>query len=72
MTKTDVVSEGMALSLLSTIGAEDKKLIMLKCQEGKITRAERENRPPRGKIPFGYNFIKRTGAGRSSPRRLAS
>ncbi|MDR3606835.1 MAG: hypothetical protein P4M08_05565, partial [Oligoflexia bacterium] len=60
-TKTGTVSPGLALGLLSTIGAEDKKNILLKTQEGKITRAERDNRPPSGKIPFGYKFIKRTG-----------
>ena len=60
LTRNGEVPPGILLSLLSSIGAEDKRAIMFKCQEGKITRLERDGRPPSGKIPFGYNFNKRT------------
>jgi len=60
LTKNGEIPSGILFSLLSSIGAEDKRAIMLKCQEGKITRAERDGRPPSGKIPFGYHFKKST------------
>jgi hypothetical protein len=43
---------------MSSVGAEDKRSILLKTQEGKIRCAERENRPPSGKMPYGYTWIK--------------
>jgi hypothetical protein len=60
LTKTGEVPSAILLSLLSSLGAEDKRAIMLKCQEGKITRAERDGHPPSGKIPFGFSFTKRS------------
>ncbi len=56
ITKTGEVPPGILFELLSSVSAEDKRAIMLKCQEGKITWCEREGRPPSGKIPYGYDW----------------
>ena len=60
LTKNGEIPLGLLFEITSSIGAADKRAFMLKLQEAKILRAEREGRPPSGKNPFGFERVKIT------------
>jgi DNA invertase Pin-like site-specific DNA recombinase len=59
ITKSGVISENsIIMEFMSSLSAEDKRGILHKCHSGKITRLEREGRPPTGRSPFCFQWNK--------------
>lgn len=60
-TKTGKMSDNAILmELMASMSAEDKRGILRKCHDGKITRLVKEGRPPTGRSPFCYRWDKGT------------
>lgn len=60
-TKAGKMSDNAILmELMASMSAEDKRGILRKCHDGKITRLTKEGRPPTGKSPFCYHWDKET------------
>ncbi|QDK36397.1 hypothetical protein DOE51_01670 [Bdellovibrio sp. NC01] len=60
ITKNGEVSTGsLAMEIVSAVGADDKRAMLRKCHEAKITRLTSEGRPPTGRAPFGLNWNKK-------------
>lgn len=47
---------------MASMSAEDKRGILRKCHDGKITRLSKEGRPPTGKSPFCFQWDKEAKA----------
>ncbi|MFV8256655.1 recombinase family protein [Bdellovibrio bacteriovorus] len=60
ITKNGEVSTGsLAMEIVSAVGADDKRAMLRKCHEAKITRLASEGRPPTGRAPFGLHWNKK-------------
>lgn len=60
ITKSGEISQsGLAMEIISAVGAEDKRAFMRKCHDAKITRLKDEKRPPTGRMPFCFHWGKR-------------
>lgn len=59
VTKAGKMSDNSILmELMASMSAEDKRGILRKCHDGKITRLSKEGRPPTGKSPFCFQWDK--------------
>lgn len=57
--KNGEVQPGLLMEIRSAMGTEDKRAFMTKCHEAKITRLNKDGRPPTGRMPFCFHWDKR-------------